>query len=234
MSNELIELKGLKDLDLDLDAELKQMKAGVFMPLPRIRIDHSPSGRHQMFLDLGATLENEEQHQPVKQNILQAVVIQHQNIRALFEEGSTLPACASVNKQPTVEEPVSQQCEGCPQNAYGSKCKPKVRLLLLAFNGKKEQLLVFPLSPTSIKRWNHYVQRLARSRAPYTAVVTRFELEDVQRSPYRWAEVTMTAQRLVTQAELQKVKQLRELYGSTLGGVAEVDFQDPGDKADED
>ncbi|MDP2361747.1 MAG: hypothetical protein Q8O14_13530 [bacterium] len=222
--------ENLPALDLDLQAELDRMTEGVHMPLPRVRVEHSPSGQHRLFLDLGPTIDDDDLLVPLEGNSLSGIVVAHQHIRAVFEEGSTLPVCASVNGQPTVDVPQASACDQCPLNGFGSKCKPKVRLLVLAPGEDGEPALwVFPLSPTSIKQWHRYVQRLARSKVPYLAVRTRFELKDIQRPPYRYAEVLMSVDRLITQEELAQIKAVRETWQDALATVVKDDYQDPGD-----
>ena len=220
----------LPALDIDLQAELERMTEGVHMPLPRVRVEHSPSGQHRLFLDLGPTIEDEGLVVPLAGNQLSGIVVAHQHIRAVFEEGGTLPVCASVNGQPTVDTPQASTCEQCPLSGFGSRCKPKVRLLVLAPGEDGEPALwVFPLSPTSIKQFTRYIQRLARSKVPYMAVRTRFELKDIQRPPYRYAEVTMTVDRLITPEELAQVKAVRESWQEALATVVRDDYADPGD-----
>jgi hypothetical protein len=228
--NDLINLNQLPALDIDLDAELSQMLEGVRMHLPRIRIDHSPSGRHLMYVDYGPSLEEDVVHVEVPGNVLHGIVLQHQMIRAIFTEGETLPTCASVDGMPTVDSPKSHTCATCPHQAFGSTCKPKVRLLVLNPDREAQQpLLVFNLSPTSIKRWHRYVQRLARSKVPYLVVLTKFTLDDVKRPPYRYAEVDFTADRLVSEGELQWVKEARQALSQAMTQVAQEDFNEPGD-----
>jgi hypothetical protein len=222
--------ESLPALDIDLQAELDRMTEGVHMPLPRVRVEHSPSGQHRLFLDLGPTIEDEGLVVPLEGNSLSGIVVAHQHIRAVFEEGGTLPVCAAVNGQPTVDTPQASTCEHCALSGFGSRCKPKVRLLVLAPGEDGEPALwVFPLSPTSIKQWHRYVQRLARSKVPYLAVRTRFELKDIQRPPYRYAEVVMSVDRLITQDELAQVKAVRESWHEALATVIKDDYQDPGD-----
>ena len=229
--NPIITLEQLPSLELDLQAELDRMTEGVRMSLPRVRVEHSPSGKHKLFLDLGPRLEDENDVQePLKGNKLSGIVIAHQHIRAIFEEGATAPLCAAVDGHPTVDNPQAGSCASCSLSGFGSHCKPKVRLLVLAPTEKGELALwVFPLSPTSIKQWNRYVQRLARSKVPYVAVNTRFELKDIQRPPYRYAEVVMTAERLITKFELEQVKEARSVFDDVLGTVVKDDYSDPGD-----
>jgi hypothetical protein len=228
--NQLIEQKQLADLDIDLELELLRMTEGLERPLPRIRIEHSPSGRHQMLKDFGPTLEDELNQQVISGNTFSGVVLIAQNVRAIFEPESNTPTCAAVDNIPTVETPHAFTCESCEHKAYGSQCKEKTRLLVL--NPDREAanpVSVFPLSPTSIKHWRRYLQRLAASKVPYLVMLTRFELQDVQRNGFRWAEVVPVAERLVTKDELAFVKEVRKAYDQVLSQVAKDDYSDPGD-----
>ncbi len=229
-----LELQALQDLDIDLSQELARMTEGLDKPLPRIRIEHSPSGRHQMLIDYGPTLEEDHNQVPVPKSVFRGVILISQQVRAVFEKDATLPTCASVDKIPTVESPRAFTCDTCEWNAYGSPCKEKTRLLVVDPTLDAEHpLYVFPLSPTSIKHWKRYIHRLSSSRVPYLVVLTRFELLDVQRNGYRWAEIVPVAERLVTQDELAVVKELRQAYDQVLSEVKKDDYQDPGDANDE-
>jgi hypothetical protein len=234
MKTSTSEIQRLAELDIDIQAELERMTEGLEQPLPRIRIEHSPSGRHQMLVDYGPTLDEDHNHQPAVGNVLRGVVLMDQQLRAVFEADSTAPVCASVDKLPTVDSPKAYSCEVCEWGVYGSPCKEKTRLLLLnPDRADKQPVAVFPLSPTSIKHWRRYLQRLASSKVPYLVVVTRFELKDIQRNGYRWAEVVPVAERLVTQDELAFVKEVRQAYDKVLAEVARADYSDPGDASDE-
>jgi len=231
--NDLINIGQLTTLDIDVEAELTQMLERVRLQLPRVRIDHSPSGRHRMYVDYGPSLEEDAVQMEVPDNVLHGVVLQHQMIRAIFTEGETLPTCASVDGIPTVDSPKAHTCASCPHQAFGSICKPKVRLLVLNPDRTTNQpLTIFNLSPTSIKRWNRYLHRMARSRVPYLVVLTKFTLDDIKRPPYRYAEVDFTADRLITQDELAWVKEARGVLGQALNHVATEDYAEPGDSSD--
>jgi len=78
-----------------------------------------------------------------------------------------------------------------------------------------------------------HVQRLARSKAPAIAVVTRFSLDDIQRNSYRWAEVKCSVDRVVTQNELDIAISLRDECRQTFGVITESDFDDIGDRISE-
>ena len=228
------EIQRLAELDIDLQAELERMTEGLDQPLPRIRIEHSPSGRHQMLVDYGPTLDEESNQQPVKGNVLRGVVLLSQQVRAVFEADSVAPVCASVDRIPTVDAAKAFTCDSCEWAAFGSPCKEKTRLLLLNPDRDDAQpVSVFPLSPTSIKHWRRYLQRLAASKVPFLVVITRFELKDIQRNGFRWAEVVPVAERLVTQDELAFVKEVRQAYDQVLAEVKKDDYSDPGDVNDE-
>ena len=94
----------------------------------------------------------------------------------------------------------------------------------------KPTLLVFNLSPTSIKHFRNHVSKLARSKAPYISVVTRFSLQDTKKNSFRWAEVIPDVERVVSQEELKTALQIREQFKSQLADVSDRDYDDPGDK----
>ena len=144
-----------------------------------------------------------------------------------------MPRCASIDDQPAVMAPVHHSCIGCSNNNLGSKCKPKVRLLVLTWVTEQPTLVVFNLSPTSIKRWRMHVNKLARSNAPYIAVVTKFSLEDTSKNSFRWAEVSMNVERVVTKEELDGAMSIRDQFKVQFGDVDDADYSDPGDKVEE-
>ncbi len=233
-SNEtsVIERRALDALDLDLDAELQAMMEGIETQPPRVRIEHSSSGKHRIYIDLGESYDPDEETQiNLPGNELKGIVCYSQFIRALWVEGEAVPRCAAIGSIPTVIEPVHHNCKSCPQGQIGKGlCKAKVRLLVLANVDDKPTLLVFALSPTSIKRWRSHVSRLARSKAPYISVVTRFSLEDMKKNSFRWAEVEMDVDRVVSEEELNAAVSIRDQFKSNLRDVSEEDYSDPGDK----
>jgi len=203
------------------------MTADLPPTVPRIRIEHLTQGNHRMYLDIGESYADTAVHLEVPENELKGIVIAAPNIRALFTDDATHPRCAAIRDVTTVDEPLSLSCQTCEHAARGGKCKPKVRLLLLTEGGR---LVMFPLSATSIKHWKSHLQRLSRSGAPYIAVVSRFSLQDVQRNGYRWAEVQIDFDRLITPEELETVKKLRDELENWLDNGFATDYQDPGDR----
>ena len=220
-------LPGIDQLDMDVDAELARMTADLPPTVPRIRIEHLTQGNHRMYLDNGDNYGEDPAHLDIPSNEVKGIVIAAQNIRALFTDDATHPQCAAIRDTPTVDEPQALTCQQCEHAVRGGKCKPKVRLLLLTEGGR---LVMFPLSATSIKHWKHHLQRLSRSGAPYIAVVSKFSLQDVQRNGYRWAEVMVDFDRLITPEELVTVKQLRDDLENWLDNGFTSDYQDPGDR----
>jgi hypothetical protein len=212
----------------DLARELEEMTQDVGPELPRIRIEHSPSGAHRMFLDRGESfLEGDGDEKWMPENQVSGIVVTAVHVRALFADGEQLPRCSGVGDEPMVEDPVAESCRVCPEAHLGTgRCKPKVKLLVLSETG---ELRAFPLSPTSIKHWNGYVRKLARSKLPYIAIVTRFKLQDVQKNGFRWAEVKPEIVRLVTEGELAQVREIRKQLEVFDHQIEARDYEDPGD-----
>jgi hypothetical protein len=213
----------------DLARELEEMIGDLGPELPRVRIEHSPSGAHRMFLDRGESfLEGYNDEKWMPENQVSGIVVTAVHVRALFVDGEQVPRCSGVGDEPMVEDPLAESCQVCPEARLGSgACKPKVRLLLLSDDGEHR---AFPLSPTSIKHWNGYVRKLTRSKLPYVAVMTRFTLQDVQKNGFRWAEVKPEIVRLVTEKELTVVREIRVQAKDLDHHVEARDYEDPGDR----
>ena len=213
----------------DLSVELEEMTKDVGPEVPRIRIEHSPSGAHRMFLDRGESLlEGDENEKWMQENQVSGIVVTAVHVRAFFADGEQLPRCSGVGDEPMVEDALAESCRVCPEAHLGiGRCKPKVKLLVLSDTG---ELRAFPLSPTSIKHWNGYVRKLARSRLPFIAVKTQFTLQDVQRNGFRWAEVKPEVVRLVSKKELAVVREIREQAKGLDHHVEAGDYEDPGDR----
>ena len=213
----------------DLARELEEMTQDMGPELPRIRIEHSPSGAHRMILDRGESLlEGDDDEKWMAENQVSGIVVTAVHVRAMFADGEQLPRCSGVGGEPLVEDPLAESCSVCSEANLGTgRCKPKVKLLLLSESG---ELRAFPLSPTSIKHWNGYVRKLARSKLPFIAVVTRFTLQDVQRNGFRWAEVRPEVVRLVSKKELAVVREIREQAKGLDHQIEARDYEDPGDR----
>ena len=226
----------LKELGLDLESELSQQQSEIRINPPRVRIEHSSSGRHRMFIDLGESyFDSAPESIDIENNHLEGIVAIAQPVRALFQEGESLPICAAIENTPTVQDPISKSCIGCPEAIIGSgRCKAKIRLFLVTEYSGQPQVVVFPLSPTSIKRWRSHLKRLQRSKLPYIAVHTLFSLLDIERGPYRYAEVNVQADRLATKEEIAQAVIVRQEYASFISQLEQTDFSDPGDKQSSD
>jgi hypothetical protein len=213
----------------DLARELEEMTQDVGPELPRIRIEHSPSGAHRMFLDRGESfLEGDNDEKWMPENQVSGIVVTAVHVRAFFVDGEALPRCSASGETLLVEDPVAKSCRVCPEAHLGAgRCKPKVKLLVLSETG---ELKAFPLSPTSIKHWNGYVRKLGRSKLPFIAVVTRFTLQDVQKNGFRWAEVKPEVVRLVTEGELAQVREIRKQLEGFDHQIEARDYEDPGDR----
>ena len=222
----------LATLDEDFSQDVAQMMEGIHVEPPRVRVLHQANGKHKMYIDTGEAYFTDDlaQETPLNKG-LTGIVMQAQLIQALFNEGEHLPECAAVEGVPVVNKPLSNACRQCAESAIGKgRCKPKIRLFILTQTKGAPSLVVFPLSPTSIKRWKSHLRKLAKSGAPYFAVVTRFKLQDTAKNGYRWAEVTMDVERVVTKEELQQVREMRAEFKARMKEVNDRDFNDPGDK----
>ena len=222
-------LSQLTEAGLDLNEELDLSSK---IDIPRIRIEHKNNGKHRMYIDHGENyLGIDSQEETIPDNRFKAVVFSEQEIRALWEEGESLPKCSAVNGIPTVEEPINPQCNGCPESVIGEgNCKPKVRLWLLTEHEDVIKPFVLALSPTSIKHWRSHKRKLQRSRLPVIAVNTIFTLEDVKKNSYRWAEVTFDVDGIPDKPMLIKAKEAREELNRIMGKITDSDFTEPGDK----
>ena len=229
----VIDPEAIKALGLDIDQECEVMMTGIDTFPPRIRIEHSSSGRHRLYLDVGESYDPESVNQvDLPNNEITGIVCYSQFIRALWAENEASPRCSAIDNKPTVAEPITDDCMYCAEGRMGSgHCKQKIRLLLLTWIKDKPTLLVFNLSPTSIKHWRNHVSKLARSKAPYISVVTRFSLQDTKKNSFRWAEVIPDVERVVTQEELENALEIREVFKASLADISDRDYDDPGDKS---
>jgi len=224
--------KTLAEAGFDLESELLKIETnGNGIDLPRIRIEHKDNGKHRLYIDYGENyLGDDTQEETISGNTFSACIFAEQFIRALWDEGELLPRCSAVDTIPIVENPVKENCRVCPESAIGSACKPKVRLWVLLEHAGEIKPFIFNLSPTSLKHWNSHKKRLKRSKLPVVAVNTVFTLEDVRKNSYRWAEVNIDIDGIVSKEMLLFAKQYRDELNRLMGVVSEKDYDDPGDK----
>ena len=199
--------------------------------LPRVRIEHKDNGKHRMYVDSGASyLDDGSQEIEIPSSKLTAVVFAEQFIRALWSEGSEVPACSGIDDMPIGTEPLADTCKRCENGIMGGKCKPKVRLLLLAELDGEIKPLIMNLSPTSIKHWSTHKKKLQRSNLPVVAVNTTFELEDVKKNGYRWAEVKLGMDGIASKEMLIVARTARTEFEALTKGITQSDFDDAGDR----
>ncbi len=220
--------KTLSEAGFDLETEILNIQTnGNGIDLPRIRIEHKENGKHRIYIDHGESyLADDSQEEMIEGNTFKACIFAEQFIRALWDEGELLPRCSAVDSVPIVEDPVSINCKVCSESAMGSVCKPKVRLWVLV----DDKPYIMNLSPTSLKHWNAHKKRLKRSKLPVVAVDTVFTLEDVKKNSYRWAEVNIDIDGIVSREMLILAKKYRDELNRLMGAVSEKDYDDPGDK----
>ncbi len=219
----------------DMEKELEdQSTASSGFELPRVRIEHRDNGKHRMYIDTGESyLENDSQEINIKGNKLTGLVFAEQSIRALWQEGAEVPLCSGIEGQPVSQEPLAQDCKHCEHGVIGGACKPKARLFLLAEIDGEVKPLVFALSPTSIKHWNAHKKKLQRSNLPVVAVNTTFELMDVKKGTYRWAEVKAGIEGIASKEMLMLAKEARDQFEEVTRVISSHDFAEPGDTSSE-
>ena len=86
------------------------------------------------------------------------------------------------------------------------------------------------LSPTSIKHWNAHKKKLQRSNLPVVAVNTTFELEDVKKNGFRWAEVSISMDGIASKELLIIARTSRTEFEALTKRITQSDFSDAGDK----
>ena len=199
--------------------------------LPRVRIEHKDNGRHRMYIDAGESyLEDQSQEIDLPDNKLTAVVFASQSIHAFWKENEEFPACFAIDDMPMGIAPFAESCKRCEHGVMGGKCKPKVRLLLLAEINGDIKPLIMNLSPTSIKHFNSHKKKLQRSNLPVVAVNTTFELEDVKKGTYRWAEVKLGMNGIASKELLIVARTARTEFEALTKRITQSDFDDSGDK----
>ena len=206
-------LEHLGETGWDIDRELQRLQRDVEKyDIPRLRIEHSEEGKHRFFIDRGESyLAEDKQFAFLKHRTMPVIVLQEQNVRALWIEGQEQSRCAAVDGVIHSKEPISSSCDQCPESLSGVGArKPGVRLYVLPLIKRRSRPMVFNISPSSIGLWREHQLRLARSGLPQIAVVTTFELMDTQTEEYRWARVEPGIREIVTKPQLQKALDARE------------------------
>jgi hypothetical protein len=236
MENQMIETDAVKQAlsvagwDLQIEMDNMAVQSTQF-ELPRVRIEHKDNGRHRLYIDTGESyLSDDTQEIEIPGNKLTAVVFAEQFIRAFWEKDSEVPLCSGIDDQPIGQEVLSESCKHCEHGVIGGSCKPKVRLLLLAELDGNVRPLIMNLSPTSIKHWNAHKKKLQRSNLPVVAVNTVFELEDVKKRSYRWAEVNLGMDGIASKETLVIARTARNELEELTKRISDADFSDSGDK----
>ena len=224
----------LQEAGFNMEEELAQIETtgNGIIDLPRVRIEHKDNGKHRMYFDNGESyIDEDTQEIPIKGNTIEGVIFAEQNIRALWEDGESLPKCSAIDNIPIKEDPVHTSCISCAEAVIGKgRCKPKVRIWLLVKKDDEVKPYIFALSPTSIKHWNNHKKMLKRSQLPIVAVNTVFSLEDVKRNGYRWGEVNIGIKGVAEKEMLIVAKQYRDELERIMNSITERDYSDPGDK----
>ena len=226
-------LKNLQATDWDIIRELGELDSRVKeRDLPRLRIEHHKQGKHRFYLDFGESyMEGDKQYTYLGVKTLPAIVFAEQQIRALWNQDEDTPRCYSIDDQVMASAPISDSCQRCPESIRGAgACKPKVRLFILPLLKKWRQAMVMSLSPTSIKPWREHQLRLHRSGLPPVAVVTTFELEDLQTEDFRWARVIVGIRGIASKANLLEARNAGQSILSLKHRLGAMDFGESGDR----
>ncbi|NQV34265.1 MAG: hypothetical protein HQ515_16340 [Phycisphaeraceae bacterium] len=86
------------------------------------------------------------------------------------------------------------------------------------------------LSPTSINHWSAHKKKLQRSNLPVVAVNTTFELEDVKKNGYRWAETKLGMDGIASKEMLIAARIARTELEEFTTKITQRDFDDAGDR----
>ena len=225
--------KVLAEIGFDFDEEVQNLSVeSNGLDLPRVRVEHRDSGKHVLYVDQGSSyLDDDSLELKIPGNRLVATVIHEQAIRAFWTEKEPVPTCSGISNRPITSEPLSESCHNCPEAVIGTgKCKPNVRLQILAEIEGEIKPLIFNLSPTSIKHWNTHKKKLQRSNLPVVAVNTVFELIDVKKNGYRWAEVNVSVSGIASKEMLILAKQARTELEQLTKSISHNDFAEMGDR----
>ena len=205
-------LEQLRETGWDIDKELQRLELQIEkFDIPRLRIDHNEDGKHRFFIDRGESyLAEDKQFVFLKHQTLPVLVLAEEKVRALWLEGQEQSRCAAVDEVIYSKEPLATACEHCPESLPGvGACKPGVRLYVLPLIKRRSRLMIFNISPSSIRLWRDHQLRLARSGIPEIAVITTFELMDTQTEDYRWARVEVGIREIVSKPQLKKALEAR-------------------------
>ncbi len=216
----------------DMEKELAGMAVETTQfELPRVRIEHKENGKHRLYIDTGESyLDDQSQEIDIPGNKLIAVVFATDSIRALWSENEEVPTCSAIDDRPLGSEPLSDSCRNCEHGQIGGKCKPKIRLLMLTELDGEIKPVIMNLSPTSIKHWTAHKKKLQRSNLPVVAMNTTFELEDVKKNGYRWAEVKLGVDSIASKDMLIAARSARTELEEITKRISASDFSDAGDK----
>ncbi|MBT4361526.1 MAG: hypothetical protein HON27_06530 [Candidatus Marinimicrobia bacterium] len=212
-------LEHLAETGWDIDNELQRLELHrLEYDFPRLRIDHNEEGKHQFFIDKGESyLSEDKQNVLLKHQTLPVIVLEEQNVRALWLEGHEQSRCAAVDGIIYSKEPMATACDHCPESIRGvGMCKPGVRLYVLPLIKRRSRPMVFNISPSSIRLWRDHQLRLARSGIPQIAVITTFELMDTLTEDYRWARVEVGIREIVSKPQLKKALAARNQISSLI------------------
>jgi hypothetical protein len=148
---------------------------------------------------------------PIKDNKVQVIIIDHVYENTHYDgdydpDNPSPPSCYAFGREESdlkphekASEPVHEQCDGCPNNVFGSAekgkgkaCKNTRRLALISADGLSPtsvadgELVFMKLPVTSTKGWAYYVKGLSATlRRPPFAVVTEISVVPDAKSQFK-------------------------------------------------
>ena len=175
-------------LPANIDAELEAEAAGISSTIDSsggnfIKLDQK-NGEYFDIPNLGQS-----------ESPMQVVIVDYISVNSLYRgkyDPSNIapPDCWAINKDiglmvpsDRVEEPEAEQCNGCPNNEFGSDgagkaCKNTKLLAVLPPNsGDDDELAYIRVSPTGLKSFNSFVSGVAaRMKKPPVSVIVELSI----------------------------------------------------------
>lgn len=211
-----------KEMGLDPQEQINKQNSSMAAQ-PFLKVEHDDKeGKHGFYIQLPTGIFDDTgihrlgtREKPVDKLDLQIVLFE--DTRSIFEKGEKMPKCASADGRVLgfIKESLNngkRTCEGCPFNAFGTDCKPRIRSLVgfkYSFEGQPEAIypFIFQLPPGSLSNWNKFTKRLTASKAPLQSFVLTLTLED-HNDVYRYAKINFDVSRVIGPEEQTFAKEV--------------------------
>ncbi len=154
--------KQFEELGLEYEQELTKLRQSIHQfNVPRITVKEN---QFHIRCD-DSYLEND-----VLLECLEAIVMEEQYIRALWDQKHRQMTCFSIDSKPKVLRPMSHGCNNCAH----TNCTMKIRLWLWAW----DKPFVMVLSPDVMTNWDTHKLKCFNGRLPLIAVNTVFSVSE--------------------------------------------------------